>query len=148
MSTLESAIKSKFKNEQQKAILNIIYTGNWLIHSHNVFLKPFKISPQQYNILRILRGSKTKMAMNDIKCRMLDKTPNITRLSDKLESKGLVNRVRSKDDRRVIYLEISGQGIDYLNEIDTAWDHTELPEKKLTLEEARLLNQFLDQLRS
>jgi len=147
MAPIDKELRSKFQNEQQKAMLNVIFTGNWLLHQHAVFLKPYGLSPQQYNILRILRGSSTRMTMNDIKCRMLDRTPNVTRLSDRLVEKNLVDRVRCDDDRRVVYMEINPVGLQFLKELDEKWNLTDLPQRKLNDEEARQLSELLDKLR-
>jgi MarR family transcriptional regulator, 2-MHQ and catechol-resistance regulon repressor len=147
MATIEKEIRSKFTSEQQKAMLNVIFTGNWLVHRHGNFLKPFGISPQQYNMLRILRGKGEKMPMNDLKSRMLDKTPNVTRLSDKLEEKKLISRKRCEEDRRVIYLEITAKGLAYLKDMDEKWAMMPIPENNLSVEEAQNLNTLLDKIR-
>lgn len=147
MAPIDKELQSKFQSDQQKAMLNVVFTGNWLLHRHAVFLKPYGLSPQQYNILRILRGSSSRMTMNDIKCRMLDRTPNVTRLSDKLVEKNLVDRVRCDDDRRVVYLEINAIGLNFLKDLDAKWMLTDLPERKLSDEEANQLSGLLDKLR-
>lgn len=147
MAPIDKELRSKFQSDQQKAMLNVIFTGNWLLHRHAVFLKPYGLSPQQYNILRILRGSSVRMTMNDIKCRMLDRTPNVTRLSDKLVEKKLVERVRCDDDRRVVYLEINSTGLTFLKDLDEKWTNTDLPERNLTNDEANQLSSLLDKLR-
>lgn len=148
METIDQAIKTKFQNAQQKAMLNIIYTGNWLLYQHAKFLKPYGLTPQQYNIMRILRGTSEKMTMNDIKCRMLDKTPNLTRLSDRLIDKGLVNRDRCSNDRRVVYLKINADGEDLLTRIDEAWVKQPQPHHKLTTGESEIISSLLDKIRS
>jgi len=148
MATLEQELQSKFKDEQHKVMLNIVFTGNWLMHRHAVFLKPHDLSPQQYNILRILRGSGVQMTMNDIRSRMLDRNPNVTRMSDRLIEKGLVERIRCEEDRRVVYLKISEHGNHLLGKLDLEWEATDLPERKLSDEQAKMLNQLLDYLRT
>lgn len=147
MTPIDKELRSRFQSDQQKAMLNVIFTGNWLLHRHAVFLKAYGLSPQQYNILRILRGSSVRMTMNDIKCRMLDRTPNVTRLSDKLVEKNLVERVRCDEDRRVVYLEINPIGLKFLKDLDEKWTLTDLPERKLNDEEANQLSDLLDKLR-
>jgi len=148
MAILEEELQSKFKDQQQKAMLNIIFTGNWLLHRHAVFLKPYDLSPQQYNILRILRGSGEQMTMNDIRSRMLDRNPNVTRMSDRLVEKGLIERIRCMEDRRVIYLKINEKGEQMLKKLDEKWSQTDLPELKLNTEQAITLNSLLDHMRS
>jgi len=149
MPPFDQEIKSsKFTSEQQKAMLNIIFTGNWLLHLHAGYLKSFDLSPQQYNILRILRGQAAPMTMNQIKCRMLDKTPNMTRLADKLMKKELLDRIRCNKDRRVVFLEINNSGLELLDKIDIQWSNQYRPEFKLSDEEAFIVNQLLDKMRS
>nr|MBS0038170.1 MarR family transcriptional regulator [Saprospiraceae bacterium] len=149
MPPFEEEIKSgNFQSEQHKAMLNIVYTGNWFQYQHAGFLKKFHISLQQYNMLRILRGQGSSMAMNDIKSRMLDKTPNMTRLADKLIQKALVDRTRCQKDRRVVFLKISDGGLRLLNRIDLQWADEFRPEYRLSVEEAFIVNQLMDKLRT
>lgn len=140
----------RFKNERQKALLNLIFTANWFRHLDTTRLLPYGLSPQQYNILRILKGALPgRMSMNEVKDRMLDRSPNATRLADKLISKGLVDRTRCEEDRRVVYVSIAGSGLELLARIETATEGLmqELS-MKLTEEEALALNTTLDKLRN
>mgnify|MGYP001002739320 CR=1 FL=1 len=89
MGDFSKEINSTFPNERVKALLNIKYTANHLDTIGNNFLKPFNISEQQYNILRILRGAKEAITVNAVKDRMVQKSPNSTRLMDKLCNKNL-----------------------------------------------------------
>jgi DNA-binding MarR family transcriptional regulator len=116
--TIDKAIKSKFKSEQQRMVVNLLYTANWLKNIHADLLQPFDISPQQYNILRILRGNGDWMTMNTVKERMIDKSPNTTRLVDKLVSKKYVDRKRCEEDRRVVYAKITNKGLKLMTELD------------------------------
>mgnify|MGYP002074053729 CR=1 FL=1 len=140
----------EFKNEHQKLLLNLIYTSNWLKHMDGARLKPFGLSPQQYNILRILRGAKGKrMCMQEVLQRMLDRAPNATRLTDKLISKGLVLRERSEADRRVVHLLISTAGNELLDQIGAhGMDGLEAVAGKLSISEAAAMNLGLDKMRS
>ena len=70
-------INSKFESEQQKAMLNLMFTANWMSGIQNDFFKTFDLSPQQYNILRILRGAKAPLKVQTIKSRMIDRSPNV-----------------------------------------------------------------------
>jgi len=128
MPGIDRELQSRFTSEQQKAMLNVLFTANWL-RSHQVIrLKPYGISPQQYNILRILRGALNpahaseaeggRMKAQSIKERMIDRAPNATRLTDKLIAKGLVKRERCDDDRRVIYVRITPKGLELLARVD------------------------------
>jgi len=140
----------EFKNEDQKMLLNLLFTSNWLKHMDAARLRPHGLSPQQYNILRILRGAQgNKMSMRDVLRRMLDRSPNATRLTDKLIAKGLVLRTRCTDDRRVVHLMISAKGLELVNSMDQDTERVaRTVARKLTAEEARTMNQLLDKLRS
>lgn len=119
MPKIDDIVKTNFTDERHRFVTNMIYTANWLQNQFVDFLKPFGISPQQFNILRILRGAKVEwVTMNDIKSLMIDKAPNATRLSDKLLDKELIHRKRSEEDRRIVYLSISKKGLALLKEID------------------------------
>lgn len=145
---IEEAIKSKFSSEQQKALLNIIYTANWLNSIEIERLKPYGISPQQYNVLRILRGSHPKsMTVFSIKDRMLDKTPNTTRLLDKLLNKNLITRVRCEQDRRVVHVNITEFGLKQLSKLDLEVDKIESLLSFITDEEANTINSLMDKIR-
>ena len=150
MSRIEEELVSSFKSEQQKAMLNILFTANWLRHRQVEFFKPFGLSPQQYNILRILRGAKgERRSMQQVKQRMIDRAPNATRLTDKLIAKGLVERERCEEDRRVVYVKIAEKGLELLSRIDRKNAQEERSLRSwLNDEEAALMNGFLDRLRS
>jgi len=145
--SIEDHINARFKNDHHKAMVNIRFTSNWLMNSQNAQLAKFGLSLPQFNILRILRGANEELSVKTVKNRMLEQSPNTTRLIDKLISKMLVNRRRSKSDRRVIYLSITQDGYDLLNKIDQGFDEINL-EGSLTKEEAQLLNDLLDKVRS
>ncbi|MFZ1688618.1 MAG: MarR family transcriptional regulator [Flavobacteriales bacterium] len=149
MATIDEEIKSTFESEQHKAILNVMFTANWLKARHNGLLAPFALSVQQFNILRILRGAKgEKVNMQCVKERMIDRAPNATRLADKLIAKGLVLRERCDEDRRVVYVRISRAGLDLLEQLDVAVrsDMSQLYDG-LSSTQAALINGALDNLR-
>ena len=143
---IEEIIKANFKSEHHKAIVNIRYTSNWIGAYHNKQLAEFDLSLPQFNILRILRGAKEPLSIKIVKQRMLEKSPNTTRLIDKLISKKLVERSRCDDDRRVVHIEITKKGLNLLGEIDHEFDDMSLAEN-LTVDEASLLNVLLNKLR-
>ncbi len=145
MGDLGKEINSKFDNEWVKALINIKYTSAFLDNIANKILKPYNISEQQYNILRILRGAGKEITVNTIKKRMIQKSPNSTRLMDKLCDKKLINRVRCESDRRVVYIEISKDGLDLLGKINLKEldDYT----NSLSEKEAKTLNKLLDKIR-
>jgi len=145
MGDLGKEINSKFPNEKVKALLNLKYTAGWLDQLGTEFLKPYNISEQQYNILRILRGAVKEITVTEVKERMIQKSPNTTRLMDKLCEKKLIDRSRCESDRRVVFVKINKKGLDLLKRINMS--DFEVYINRLTEEEATLLNQLLDKLR-
>jgi DNA-binding MarR family transcriptional regulator len=148
MPRIDEELQTRFESEQQKAMLNVMFTANWLRSRQTFVFKPYGISPQQYNILRILRGAKGRMNMHSVKERMIDRAPNATRLTDKLIAKGLVERERCEEDRRIVYVRISEKGLELLKQIDkqNKDDMADLTER-IPSEEAALVNSVLDRMR-
>ncbi len=145
MGDISKDIKSKFVSNKVKALINIKYTSNWLNSKENDFFKPYGISPQQYNILRILRGAKERTKVQIVKDRMIERAPNATRLMDKLCDKNLIERERCEHDRRVVYVKITIQGLELLSTIDDNKNLEFLD--NLTNEEAIILSDLLDKIR-
>ncbi|MEL0643086.1 MarR family transcriptional regulator [Olleya sp. Ti.3.14] len=139
-------INSKFENNRIKAMLNILYTANYITSYQNDFFKIYGLSPQQYNILRILRGAKEPIKVQTIKERMVERAPNLTRLTDKLCDKKLINRIAFPEDRRVVLIEITKSGLDLLDKIKPNNPSHNLIDK-LTEDEAGLLSDLLDKMR-
>lgn len=138
-------INSTFPSERVKAMLNIKYTANWFDNIGNEMLKEFNISVQQYNILRILRGAGKEITVKTVKSRMIEKSPNSTRLMDKLCEKDLIERRRCENDRRLVYVEISAKGLKLLDKIKIEDLHSEMD--SITESEAKTLNRILDKIR-
>ncbi|MFN0728934.1 MarR family winged helix-turn-helix transcriptional regulator [Polaribacter gochangensis] len=145
MGDISKDINSKFKNNKVKALINIKYTANWLSSKESEFFKPYGISPQQYNILRILRGAVKPIKVQLIKERMIERAPNATRLMDKLCDKNLIERERCDHDRRVVYINISDAGLQLLTKIDDQNNINFMD--NLTEEEAKTLSNLLDKIR-
>ncbi|MDP5106793.1 MAG: MarR family transcriptional regulator [Polaribacter sp.] len=145
MGDISKDIKSTFINNKVKALINIKYTANWLSSTENEFFKPYGISPQQFNILRILRGAKDKIKVQIVKDRMIERAPNATRLMDKLCDKNFIERERCEHDRRVVYVKISELGLQLLTKIDEVNDISILD--NLTDDEAAILSNLLDKIR-
>ena len=145
MGDISKDIMTVFPNVKIKALLNIIYTANWINSLQNDFFKPFGISPQQFNILRILRGAKKAISVQNIKDRMVERAPNATRLMDKLCAKELIHRIPCPSDRRVVHIEISKKGLDLLNEIDKSFKDDFL--ENISHKEAKQLSNLLDKIR-
>lgn len=144
MGDISKDIQSTFPSQKVKALVNIKYTSAWIASKENDFFKPFGISPQQFNILRILRGAKSSMKVQTVKERMIERAPNATRLMDKLYAKQLIKRERCKKDRRVVYVSISDKGLDVLQDI--AVQQLDFL-NKLTQKEAATLSNLLDKIR-
>jgi MarR family 2-MHQ and catechol resistance regulon transcriptional repressor len=145
MGDISKDVNSKFANNKVKALINILYTANWITSYQNTFFKPYGISPQQYNILRILRGANEALKVQTIKERMIDRAPNATRLMDKLCAKDLIERIPCPDDRRVVHIEITTKGRKLLNDIADNFNEDLL--KNITENEAAQLSDLLDKLR-
>ena len=145
MGDISKDINSKFDNNKVKALINILYTASWITNIQNAFFKPFGISPQQYNILRILNGAKEPLKVQVIKERMIDRSPNATRLMDKLCAKQLIERIPCPGDRRVVHINITAKGKQLLEDISDNLNDDIL--KNITENEAIQLSDLLDKLR-
>ena len=145
MGNISKDINSTFINNKVKAMLNIIYTANWINSHQNAYFKRFGISPQQFNILRILKGANKAIKVQTIKERMLERAPNATRLMDKLCDKTLIERLPCPDDRRVVHIQITQKGLNLLNDIDKNAKEDLL--KNLSDKEASQLSDLLDKIR-
>jgi len=146
MGDISKDIQSTFPSEKVKALINIKYTANWINSKENEFFKPFGISPQQFNILRILRGAGKAIKVQEIKDRMIERAPNATRLMDKLCSKNCIERIPCPEDRRVVHIAITDDGLNLLKEIGNLGEKRKILDK-LTEDEAKQLSNLLDKVR-
>ncbi|NHN24347.1 MarR family transcriptional regulator [Flavobacterium jejuense] len=147
---IEDEIKSTIElSIAKKVTLNLKFTTNFLGDKFNDVLKPYEISSEQYNVLRILRGQKGKLInMQDIQERMVTKNSNTTRLIDKLLFKEMVERNICPNNRRKIEINITKKGLDILLELDPLIERYESElTKKLTAEELEKLNYLLEKIR-
>ena len=147
---LEEALKmERFASPQQKAMLEIIYTANWLLSSMASMLKPFGVSEQQFNVLRILRGSHPRpMNMQDIQGRMLTPTSNATRLVEKLRLKGYVERNLCEQNRRKVEIEITDEGLRFLERLDVELKAQQsVIQEQLTEADAEKISALLEHMR-
>ena len=137
--------KPKFSSDRQKAIVEIRMTSQFLGHIMETALVKYDLSAPQFNILRILRGAGTPLNMQSVKERMIENSPNATRLMDKLNDKGLISRIRCDKDRRVVYVQIVEAGLKLLAEVDKDEDWKKLSEieSRITDEEAHQLMALL-----
>jgi DNA-binding MarR family transcriptional regulator len=149
MMKIEEEIKQKrFKSEYQKAVINILFTSSWLSSANSKALKPYGITPQQYNILRILRGQfPNPVTVSLLQERMLDRMSNASRLVEKLKVKKLVERKECKKDRRQVDVLLTEIGLGLLKEIDLNIKDFENILDDISSEEAEELNRILDKIR-
>jgi len=147
---IEEAIhQKKFDNEFEKLVINILFTASWLEGKNIQRFKPFGISPQQFNVLRILRGAYPHpVRLSDITERMIDKNSNATRLVEKLRQKGLLKRDICPTNRRQVDILILNKGLEILKEIDIEMKAGFKEFKAITKSDAKELNTLLDKMRS
>jgi DNA-binding MarR family transcriptional regulator len=146
--TLEKDInQTRFRNEHQKATVNIIYTNNWLMERIARILDAAGITSQQYNILRILRGAGQPLSTSQIRQRMLDKMSDSSRIVDRLIIKGMVKKNDCKSDKRLVDIVITAKGLKLLEKIDAYNGRVDGIMMNLSEAEAKTLNKLLDKIR-
>ena len=118
--------QEKFRSREQEATLGLLRTADAVKRSLAHLIEPHGITPQQYNVLRILRGAGPDgLPTLTIGERMIEQTPGVTRLVDRLERKGMVARAPCAKDRRRVFCRITPKGLDLLRELDepvNRWD--------------------------
>lgn len=145
---LEDAIKSKFPSEYHKLVVNVAYTQYYINRKTHVVLKPYGITTQQYNVLRILRGQHPSAAnVNLVIERMLDKMSNASRLIEKLRVKGYVEKRVNVLDKRNADILITQSGLDLLEEVHPKIEELIGSFRILNEHESEQLNSLLDKLR-
>lgn len=146
---IEECIQVKrFADDYHRATVNILYTNNWLVKILEQRAHRCQITLQQYNVLRILRGQHPHSASNSlIKGRMISSTPDISRLIDRLESKGLVSRTQNTQDKRAVDVKITEKGLQLLEDLENDMMLSSLLSRNLTQEEALMLSDLLDRMR-
>jgi DNA-binding MarR family transcriptional regulator len=140
--------QANFRNEFQKMGINIIYTANWLYERIGNFLMQEDITQQQYNILRILRGSEVPLSTLQIRERMLDKMSDTSRIVDRLIVKCLVQKTACKSDKRLVDITLTEKGLQLVNKLDQYNDQIDAILNGVSEEDAKTINQILDKLRS
>ena len=151
MKELSKILKTKANLPlSQASVINLFYTANWMKDDLLVKLKPFDLSLEQFNVLRILRGQKGKaINLQDIQERMVSKMSNTTRLVDKLIKKKFVHRTICKSNRRKVEISITDLGLETLEMVDPIIYSTEKNiTKNLTQEELTQLNTLLTKLKN
>ena len=147
---LEDAIKSnKFRDEQHKASLNVLYTAYWLKSSFSQVFKARGLTMEQHNVLRILKGMHPEaMCVKEIGARTLEKNSNVPRIIDRLVAKKLVKRAQSKHDKRETLISLTEKGVEVIDQTRRELDNFSKDLINITSEEATTLNELLERMRS
>lgn len=146
---IEDDIKGRFRNEYHKGFINLVYTVKQLSYQFLQFLKKHGLTEPQYNILRVIRGerSKTHVSIGYLKERMLDKSSDVSRIVDRLFEKDYVDRKENSFDRRQKEISISKKGLVLLSEMDECEKKVDSLLKNLSLDEVKEINRLLDKIR-
>lgn len=148
MGIAEEIKQKKFKSELQKALINISFTSSYLNSNFNKVFKPYNISMQQFNVLRILRGQHPEpVSINDITDRMIDKMSNASRLVEKLRLKDLVERTPCAFDRRQVDVKLTENGLNLLEELNEVIAGIHKQFIHVSEEEYAVLNNIMDKIR-
>ncbi|HMC98973.1 MAG TPA: MarR family transcriptional regulator [Ferruginibacter sp.] len=148
MSLEKDISQPHFRNDHQKAAINLIYTFNWMNEQMKPFFDSADITSQQFNILRILRGAGQPISTLQIRQRMLDKMSDTSRIVDRLVAKGLVKKVICKTDKRLVDVSITDKGKKLLEKIDGYEPEMDAILSALSESDAKTLNKLLDKLRN
>jgi DNA-binding MarR family transcriptional regulator len=142
--------QTHFASPAQEALLNVFATDSWASGEIAATLSPHGVTEAQYNVLRILRGHHPEQyTCSDVASRLLDRTPDVTRLLVRLESRGLIARERAEYDRRVVEVSITPAGLALLDELDSPVARTmERLSRHLTDDELTTLSRLLEKLRT
>ncbi|MCH8568608.1 MAG: MarR family transcriptional regulator [Balneolales bacterium] len=144
----EEVYLSRFRNDYHKGIINFIYTYGIINTRLQQLFSEYDITTQQFNILRILRGSYPEACTNSyIKERMLDKNSDVTRIVNRLINIGFVSRCSSKEDKRKVEIRIEEKGLELLSKMDNLSSREDELLGNLSDEEIRLFNTLLDKIR-
>jgi DNA-binding MarR family transcriptional regulator len=137
-----------FRNEFQKMVINLLFTANWLNEQIGKMLSEEGVTQQQYNILRILRGSATPLSTLKIRERMLDKMSDTSRIVDRLIAKELVVKNTCEKDKRLVDITLSPKGLDLVDQLDQFNERIDALLKGINESEAQTMNQILDKIRT
>ena len=139
--------QASFRNEFQKMGINLHFTANWLNEHIGKMLAEEGVTQQQYNILRILRGSTTPLSTLKIRERMLDKMSDTSRIVDRLIAKELVVKNTCEKDKRLVDITLSPKGLSLVDQLDQFNERIDALLKGINESEAQLMNQILDKIR-
>lgn len=146
---IEDEIKSKFKSDYHKLVVNLHLTYMRLTETFQSLMKEHNLTATQYNVLRILRGQKQVPAsIGLIKERMIERNSDVSRVIDRLLKKDLIERKENKLDRRQRDIIINQKGLDLLEVIDKSEDEFVQSFDHVSVEEVRMMNDLLDKIRT
>ena len=140
--------QASFRNEFQKMGINLLFTANWLNEQIGKMLAEEGVTQQQYNILRILRGSATPLSTLKIRERMLDKMSDTSRIVDRLIAKELVLKNICEKDKRLVDITLSPKGLQLVDQLDQFNDRIDALLKGINESEAATMNEILDKIRT
>lgn len=144
---IDKKLQVSFKSVQHKAVVNTHLTAGFLASKQSKFMSKYDLSMPQFNILRILRGAGKPLTVSTVKDRMIEKSPNTTRLLLKLLDKSFISKKGCMDDKRQSFIEITSSGLDILGQIDNSDFSKLIAPTGLTEEEAEQLSNLLNKLR-
>ena len=137
-----------FRNNRHKSLANIVYTCNWIIEKVKAVLEKEDLTPQQYNILRILSQSIDPISTLQIREMMLDKMSDTSRIVERLQKKDLVNKLTNKYDKRLVDVSLTSKGMILMNRLEKNADQIDSIIDNLTNEDITQLNTLLDKIRN
>jgi len=150
MIRIEKALQQKkpFSSAYEKVVVNLIFTNSWAKKELQSFFSQYDLTGQQYNVLRILKGANQALSTSDIRERLLEKMSDASRMVDRLEAKGLVEKMQCSQDKRLVDVSITKQGLKLIEKVSVADSIVETIAGSLTKKEAEQLSMLLDKLRS
>lgn len=147
---LEKAIHQTkpFESEHERAIVNMIYSHGWLNGKMQNHFKKFGLTGKQYNILRILKGATQPISTSTLRLRLLDRSSDVSRIVDRMSTKGYIDKKTCKTDKRLVDLILTDKGHKTLREVDKHRDGIQDVMANLSKKEAKTLNDLLDKMRN
>jgi DNA-binding MarR family transcriptional regulator len=139
--------KNYFRSERHKALVNVLFTSNWITERLKIFLEADDITPQQYNILRILKNSDLPLSTLKIREQMMDKMSDTSRIVERLLKKKLVNKQICSYDKRLVDVTLSETGVQLLQRLDEKTEEIDSIISNLSDHDTNTLNSLLDKMR-
>ena len=146
---LEEALKQTkpFRSDAQKALVNLIYTHNWVTKDIKTYFKTFGITSKQYNILRILKGAQKPVSTLFVRDRLIESQSDVSRIVDRMLNKELISKKICSNDKRLVDIELSSKGEEILNRVQVKQGFVDKVFANLNSDEISQLNNLLDKIR-